>query len=220
MGMVTWINRIQNSLRLSLHGFLVALLLCSSPPYTFRLNVAYIMDGFSGREISNREVTICPILTRDGPIEDKHFPVTLLVNTLRQRRSDIKFSDSDVKRVLLQTGISQEDRDTFFLLLFNGKMIHLQKCDSIWNEIPGDYLLVYNIRNGMSVTTFKKMSQKTVTIEAELWDCSNYEVVWRAIAGGNSTRRDFTDVQLIAAGIGEVISVLPHTIPSYDNSKW
>lgn len=193
---------------------------CTSPLYHFKVTSTYISDDFSGHTLEGRTFCVSSLLTKEGPVDSGRFPLPVLIDTIRHRRSDLNFSALDGTHKAFYSVISEPDRAGFFSMLFNGKMLTSARFDTVWQAVASDYLMVFNLRQGMSINTFDRVSQKTMRIEAELWDCSSYEVVWRAEVDGSSYRKDLSDRTFLCAGIGDVVSTLPAVLPSYEKSAW
>jgi len=163
---------------------------------------------------------VCPLLTKDGPVDEKKFPVASVLDTLQKRRPELQYRTIDATDSRFIHTVSTADRNLFFSMLFDGRMLTSGSFDTVWQALACDYLLVCNLRHGMAVTTFNRVTKKTVLIEAELWDCRSFEVVWRTTVDGSCTNKTLSDGRLIAAGFGEIAAALPALLPSYDNSSW
>lgn len=188
--------------------------------FTFHLDTTYTMEGFTGREINNRTIGVCPLLAKEGPVDEQRFSLANLLDTLHRRRPEIRCKPLKNGSSGFFAAVSAEDRKTFFTMLFEGNMLSAGTFDTVWQATKCDYLLVCSIRHGMSVTTFNRVTKKMVLLEAELWDSRSFEVVWRTTVEGSCTRCTVPDSRLITSGIGEIVSALPVLLPSYDNSAW
>jgi hypothetical protein len=158
-------------------------------------------------------------LTKDGPVNEKKISYAIIDDTLRAVRPELRFCRIEGNTEFLQK-VSAGDVAYFYDMLYRGRMVHLQNSDSLWQAIGSDYLLVFYLRYGLSMNTFDHVDRKRARIEAELWDCTEPEVVWRASADGWCSHKNISDVRFLAHGIGRIISGLPALTPSYDQNTW
>jgi hypothetical protein len=193
---------------------------CTPAPFQYKLSSTYSMDTFSGGDINNRTIGVCPLLTEEGPISEKKIPYSLLSDTLRIHRPELKFNLIQSNRYASFHKVAPQDILDFYAMLYHGRMVQLQTVDTVWKAIGFDYLLVFYVRYGMSVHTFNRAARKQVRLEAELWDCNELEAVWRVTADGTCLSNNVSDIQFLTYGIGTIVSALPALTPSYDKGTW
>lgn len=180
----------------------------------------YTSDRFSGRDLGSRTVTICPLLV--SPEINRVFavPDSRVMDSLQKYSPGINFDvlDREQHKSFYKL-VSQDTLDLFFRLLSEGNIVQLQNMETIWKLISTDFLLVFTLRYAATMATFNKVKKKKIRIEAELWNCSEYEVVWRRMITGTTYDSD-PDIGLVLGALGKIAALLPVPAQAYDNSKW
>lgn len=193
---------------------------CASVSTRYLVKETYSADRFSGKGIGSGTIAVFPFLDRGGALNGKHFTFAHISDTLEERRKDLKFKGIcwNAKECLSQ--VASEDLDSLFQILYESKLLKVNQFDTIWQTFEGRYLLVFYLRKAMSIYTFNKIVRKRVLVEAELWDCREVEVVWRASVDGTCTKKQVTDAEFLASGAGTIIGLLPKVLPEYEEGRW
>ncbi len=194
-------------------------LCCSPSPYGFSVNHLYSREKFSSSELYERSIGICHLL-RDTCYDTLQFLRSKShFEELKKVRSDLQFISADeIERHFLNKW-SMDSLQQFFTLLFKGQIATLQTRDSLWSGIKSDYYLVMRLRDASTVKTFNNAVRKRVSVEAELWDCKDQEVLWRIIVRGICVRGKIPDRQFLLEAVKNVFEKLPKPLPSYGN-QW
>lgn len=196
------------------------LLYCSPRQCGFSVNHLYSRDKFSGSDLYEKSIGICPLLRDTG------YDTVQLLNSdtsfeeLKKVRTDLHFASvSEMEKHFLKKW-DQDSLQLFYNLLFRGEIAVLQTRDSIWNAIKSDYYLVMRMANASTVKTFNNTVSKRLHLEAELWDCRDQEVLWRTRVKGICVNSKTPDRQFLLEAIKSACSQLPATLPSYGNQPW
>ena len=191
-----------------------------SPPCGFTSNNQYCRHGFSGKDLGDRTIGLCPLLKSQGADSSGILNTYMLLNHAVNARPDLKFVpyvDTE-KKVADQWG--REVLHSFYIQLFKSDMITLQTSDSLWKATGCDYYLVNRLKNGSNIKSFDNSERKKIEIEAELWDCSTNEPVWRQVVNGVCPDGKQTDAQFVKDALSRVLKEIPELLPAYDNKHW
>lgn len=199
--------------------FILLHLYCSPSPYGFSVNQLYSRDKFSGSDLHERSIGICPLL-RDTVYDTLQFLRSQNhLEELRKVRSDLQFISVDEIEKHFLNKWSMDSLQAFFTLLYRGKVASVQTRDSLWNGIKSDYYLVMRLKNASTVKTVNNAVRKRVSIEAELWDCKYQEVLWRTEVRGVCDRGKIPDSQFLLEAAKKACEKLPSLLPSYGD-QW
>jgi hypothetical protein len=194
-------------------------LYCSPSPYGFSVNQLYCREKFSGSDLYGRSIGICPLL-RDTAYDTLQFLRSQnQFEELKKNRSDLQLISADEieKNFLNKWGM--DSLQEFFNLLFRGKIASLQTRDSLWSGVKSDYYLVMRLKDASTVKTFNNAVRKRVSLEAELWDCKDQEVLWRTEVKGICISGKIPDSRFLMEAVKNVCEKLPAPLPSYGN-QW
>ena len=193
---------------------------CTPPPFQFVLSDNYTRERFSGRDIGNHTIGVCPLLTRNGPVFGAKLPSSAVAEMIRKTRPDLLIHDADSIHAALSSRLPTATLQRYYRLLFEGEVVSVQTEDSLWNAVTTDYLLVVRMRHGMDIRTFNQRSKKRINLEAELWDRSAMETVWRITVIGTCSHVGYSDQQFLIEAMGRVAAALPPSAPAYDTKAW
>jgi len=194
-------------------------LYCSPSPYGFSVNHLYSREKFSGSDLHERSIGIC-LLLKDTAYDTVQFLRSKNhFEELRKVRSDLQFISADEIESHFLNKWNMDSLHQFYTLLFRGEIASLQTRDSLWKGIKSDYYLVMRLRNASTVITLNNNVRKRVSVEAELWDCKEQEVLWRIAVRGICIRGKIPDSQFLLEAVKNACKKLPAPIPSY-SKQW
>ena len=153
----------------------VAASLLQSFSYGFSVNQLYSREKFSGSDLYERSIGICPLLRDTGYDTMQFLRSKSHFEELRKVRSDLHFISADEIESHFLDKWSTDSLHQFFTLLFRGEVASLQTRDSLWSGIKSDYYLVMRHRDASTVKKLNNEIRKRVNMEAELWDCKDQE---------------------------------------------
>jgi hypothetical protein len=160
------------------------------------------------------------VLTKDGvDLFDSSDHIAFYKNISRIRADLVLLSFNQIK-AQLNAKFVKSTIDTLFLQLYNGDITKLQTNDSLWNYLSCDYFMSVRIINAMSIKTFNNVHKKRISIEAELWNRKDQEVVLRIEVNGTAEGDKYSDKQVISRALEKVYKEIPETVPSYENAGW
>ena len=194
-------------------------LYCSPSPYGFSVNQLYSREKFSGSDLYERSIGICPLLRDTGYDTLQFLRSKSHFEELRKVRSDLHFISADEIESHFLDKWSTDSLHQFFTLLFRGEVASLQTRDSLWSGIKSDYYLVMRLRDASTVKKLNNEIRKRVNMEAELWDCKDQEVLWRTAVRGICIKDKIPDRQFLLETVKNACLNLPVPIPSYGN-QW
>ena len=119
--------------------------------------------------------------------------------------------------------LARHDRDTldmFYSHLFNREILSLAGSDSLWSAMPGRYLVVIRLHDGMSIKSFEGVRKRKIVLESELWHTKRHEVVWRLRTSGFEMGDTVSDAEFIARGVEEIFSRIPEFLSSRNEENW
>jgi hypothetical protein len=195
-------------------------LFCSPPGCGFTSNNQYSRESFSGRDLGDRTIGMCPFLGIDGiDTSGSLKPYRQLINAKKLRR-DLKFTSVEGVENKIIGKLGLESLKIFYDKLSKSDMIALQTSDSVWNAIECDYYLVNRLKSGISIKSFDGASRKRLELETELWDCRTKEPVWRQSVSGICSGSDVHDAEFLNQAISRILEEIPKVKPAYDNRNW
>jgi hypothetical protein len=193
-------------------------LYCSPSPYGFSVDLLYSREKFSGSDLYERSIGICPILRDTGYYTSQFLRLEGYLEELKKMRSDLQFIPADeIERHFLNKW-GMDSLKEFFNLLFKGEIASLQTRDSLWSGIKSEYYLVMRLRNASTVRTFNNVTRKRVSVEAELWNCKDQEVLWRTMVRG-ICNNNVPDSKFLLEAVKHACEKLPSLLPSYGH-QW
>lgn len=193
---------------------------CSPPQYEFTVDQLYVRENFSGRNVSNRNICMGPLLTDHGLDTSGILNSTHQFQTITRERPDLQFVPLSKFETTFKKKISSNDLNLLYHQLFKAEMISLQTSDSVWKAVPGDYLMVLRATKALKLKTFDKMIKKELNIEGELWDCTRMEVAWRVKVQGSGLNEKVSDSQFLIEAIKKIYKALPSPRPFYEKGSW
>lgn len=193
---------------------------CNPVPYGFSTSNLYSRTNFSGKELFEKSISICPLL-KDSSFNTVHFLRSdSSFEVLRAVRKDLQFISIRKVEESFLNKLHNDSLLLFYKLLFYGDIAKLQTHDSLWNAINSDYYMVMRMVNASSVKTFNNSVRKRMQIEAELWDCRNQEVVYRTSIKGICLSGAISDGQFVMEALKKALLELPELLPSYGKESW
>lgn len=193
---------------------------CSPALFNFEVKNSYTREYFTGRDIGGHTIGICPFLTRQGAVMRDMRASREIVKLIAKERPDVAVVPSDQVEQMLCEKLDSVALHRFYQLLYQGDVTALQVLDTVWNALTVDYLMVIRMRNGMNIRTFNRVARKRLALEAELWDRTAMEAVWRVSVNGFCGRAGISDRRFIDEAIKKIYAELPATLPSYDTKTW
>ena len=193
---------------------------CTPPPTEFTMARSYQREHFSGKDVSGKTIGLSMLISDPKGAVKKGIASSLVGTTARKNRPDLLFTEPDSVRAHMVKEVPEDSVEDFYHLLFKGDVPALQVHDSLWRSVGNDFLLAARLSHGMNIRTFNQMARKRILVEAELWDCREYEVVWRVSVNGQCSRAGYSDRQLLLDALSTVVAALPSAIPSYDSKSW
>lgn len=195
-------------------------LFCSPPGCGFTSNNQYSRESFSGRDLGDRTIGMCPFLGIDGTDTSGSLKPFRQLENARKLRRDLKFTSVEEVQNKIIGKLGMESLKTFYDQLSKCDMIALQTSDSVWNAIECDYYLVNRLRSGISIKSFDGASRKRLELETELWDCRTKEPVWRQTVSGICSGSDIQDTEFLNQAISRMLEEIPKVKPAYDDRNW
>lgn len=205
---------------LILWASLLLLFSCSPALFNFEVKNSYTREYFTGRDIGGHTIGICPFLTRQGAVMRDVQTSREMVKLIKKERPDIAVVATDQVEQMFHEKLDSAALDRFYKLLYQGDVMALQVLDTVWNALTVDYLMVIRMRSGMNIRTFNRVARKRLALEAELWDRTAMETVWRVSVNGFCGRVGISDRRFIDEAIKEIYAELPATMPAYDTKTW
>ena len=193
---------------------------CTPPPFEFMLTNNYQREHFSGRDISGAVIGLCMLLGDTGDVPGRDVSSAMIGQKFRSTRPDLLFREPDSVFGRLQRMLPDTEAAGFRSLLYHGDVVALQALDTVWKNLGYDFLLVVRLRRGMYIKTFNQIMRKRFLVEAELWDCTEAETVWRVIIDGKCSRPGYSDRQFLLESLVMVATALPSALPAYDTKSW
>jgi hypothetical protein len=114
----------------------------------------------------------------------------------------------------------KDSLELFYSDLFKKDILSLASRDTVWSAIPGRYLLIIRLNEGMSIKSFEGVKKRKIVLESELWHTKRHEVVWRLQTAGYEMKEKVTDAEFIAEGIEEVLKEIPLFLSSKNEENW
>lgn len=196
-------------------------LYCTSSLYNFNTVHNFTRSGFTGRNLDNRIIGICPLLTAAGPVLGEKIAYSEIIERIKEERTDLKWIDADSVHVMFTRKMTGDERETFYALLYNARIVALQTADTLWRKVTPDFLIVFRLRHGMDIRTFNQLTRKKVIIEVELWEPASRETVWRTTIHGSCNNRGVSEREFLEAALQRGAVALPGVLPSYNEpSPW
>lgn len=200
--------------------FLFNLLLCTSVTFKFSISSSYTKRGFSGWDLGNHNIGICPILTESGWLEEKTFSYVNITKGIRKLHPTLKFKSPESVQMSIERCFSSGEVSNIYKNLFNGSVLFLQNYDTLWNNINYDYLMLIRIKSGTYIKTFDNLTRKKIKLEIELWQTKGKECVWRREIKGECSSKNTGEKELIEEAVLKIVSLLPSVLPGYDSKEW
>jgi|GEM_PF-1688312 len=216
---IRW-HKLQNGICVSAVSFLTMLCICAPQPYRFSSSLMYVRDRFSGRDIGNHTIALLAPLTHGGIAKAESFSFDAYGEMARDALPAMDVIGADSLHSVLLGRLGEEAFEHYCTLLFTGEIAVLQTCDSLWNAVGADYLLVVRIHRGMDIRTFNNVRSRRLALEAEVWDCAGREVAWRHGVSASCDRTEVPDEKLITEAVRVALVSLPRSQPSYDTKSW
>ncbi|MDR0307329.1 MAG: hypothetical protein LBI42_10910 [Chitinispirillales bacterium] len=191
-----------------------------APRVSYTVKTLYTDPQFTGRMLSGFHVALLPLLNAGWPVELDELEELELFEMFQTVRPDIKFVSTYEFETDFTFKAGEASLFNFYKLLFNEEMLALKNADSLWNSVRQHYLLVYSIRNGMSVRNIDTSVYKKFIVECELWSVEHRAVVWRAQCGGVSEDKRSRDKQMLAESMKYLAQMVPAVQPGYGPESW
>ncbi len=115
---------------------------------------------------------------------------------------------------------SKDSLDRFYTILFEKDILSLAAKDSVWNSMPGQYLILIRLNNGMSIKSFDGLQKRKIVLESELWHTKRHEVVWRLKTSGFEMKKKVSDAEFIAQGVEEIFKQIPEFLSVRNEENW
>ncbi|MBD3391473.1 MAG: hypothetical protein GF418_05440 [Chitinivibrionales bacterium] len=202
-------------------GLVLAVLAgCAPQMDRYRGRLLHVNDRFTPEELSDQELVVFPLIRNSRFDTTAAFSPFVLAQRLRKTRPDLGvYFKEEFERRLLDV-YPRDSLDIFYDRLFKNDIIALQTSDSAWASMPGRYALVLRIRDAGRVKDFKGITRRKLYMEAELWDASTAEVVWRAEVSGFDPDASTSDAEFVLSGIEEAYALLPPYKPALHEQEW
>lgn len=191
-----------------------------APKVFYTDKMLYTDPMFTGRMLSGHSVALLPVLGSKGPLQFEEDELDEVLEMLRKARSDLRF----VPTYEFETDFTFPNNEPllfrFYNLLFREEILTIKSNDSIWNLVKQDYLLVYSLREGMSVRNLDKSVYKRFSIECELWSVKQRAVVWSAQSGGVSDDKRVNEKMMLSHSMRRLALMIPVVQPGYGPESW
>ncbi len=122
------------------------------------------------------------------------------------------------EKLILKYG--REHLDSFYMALIKNDILALNALDTVWNGIPGRYLLTIRVTTGVRINSFDDIVKRKADLEAELWDSKKIEIIWRGQSSGYEMDPEVSDAAFIMKGIQTLFMLLPEFIPVREEDNW
>jgi hypothetical protein len=180
----------------------------------------YTSSAFSGRDFTGARISVCPVLVGGVSSTSGNIDPAGFREALRETRPDLPLiMPSEFKNHFLGS-LGLPELRTLSELLWKSEILALKSADALWDAIGTPYLLVFRLTSGASVTRIDRQTSRRITLECELWDTDDREVVWRSVARTRTMDARLTDSELMSLAAAKLVRSLPAVQPGYERGEW
>jgi hypothetical protein len=200
-------------------GILISIVSCTHHQQ-FTLLQLYRKNNFSGRDFHGEQITVFPLLTRNGTVTNALLRPEELIRVVGKKRRDLPLQLPYEFQERLVRKYGGGALDSAYDCFFSGTVTALQNDSLLWREVHTRFLMIYKLTYGL---TAKIDSQKTIRgmrLEGELWECDSMEVVWRMAVDGRSEGVGSSDSKLLFKAMCRILYALPPVTSGYGSDTW
>lgn len=181
---------------------------------------------FSNKQLENtarttgHSVLVLPIIKDNSFDSSQAVSPEKFTKALMREKETIKvyFQKDFEESFILKHG--KELLDSFYTSLCKNDILALNALDTVWKNLPGEYLITIRLSTGVRIRSFDDIVKRKAQLESELWDIKRVEVVWRAQSSGYEMNVKVTDAEFIINGIKNICTLMPDFIPIREEENW
>jgi hypothetical protein len=186
----------------------------------YTTKIAFCEEHFNGVSLSGQTLLVFPVLTRNGNDTASYFSPRQQIKILQRIRNDLHFSTPDVFEQKYLSAHDSLSLARFYQSLYKGEVVEAQTSDSIWKAMDAPYVLFVRVLYAVTIRSFDGNSQRNLHLDAELWDVSSAENVWRVEVTGFDKSKGATDARFLTGGLYEAFGKLPGYLPANNENNW
>lgn len=190
------------------------------PPYNFTVNQLYVSGDFTGRNFGSSSICMGPVIGNHGVDSSGLLNSSNEYELISKAREDLHFVQTGEFESKYIKKTSSSLLNEFYKKLYNSEIMNLQTSEVFWKNVPGDYLMFFRLKKAVKLKTFTNTMRKDVELEAEIWDCSEMQVVWRALVKGSGVNDKLEDGKFVFDAVLQAYKTLPAAKPFYENHSW
>jgi len=191
-----------------------------SPRVSYSIRTLHIDPWFSGRNLSNVAIALCPFLSANGSVTTEELESEKMAVMIQDSRRDLKFASYSEFEDGFPARFDRREIAEFYKAVFSEEILSVKGMDSIWKYARQPYILAFSLIDGASIRNMDSTVFKQVSVRCDLWSRDSREVVWRSVCKGVSDDRNVDDRHLIIESMRLLTENIPQTLPNYGQESW
>ena len=196
--------------------------LCGVPKTFWKTKILFQREVDRSNRCAEGESTVSFFIINKNKLLDstfKHYELLISEQLRSIRPHAVVLDRKEFERQFLNFG-SKNLLLQLYASLESNNMVAMATNDSIWKPIRASYFLLFRIVDGIAIRSFEGSIKRSITIETELWDVKNREVLWRVSADGTSFNTLIREEGLMQQAVSEVFKTDGISIPEKMDQHW